>query len=217
MCNVATTGDHVIAREFFLEGQRGGLPKVPACERCNHLKSQLEHYLTAVLPFGGVHPNAVENLTTMVPKRLERNLRLRAELGQGIKRTTRTFLPLDGTKLLGLSEFIAKGLIWYHWGVYIGPGYSSRAMALTESGASALHQVLFGTNPRSRVSADLGHGTFSYEGEHAPDAPQTSWWRLSLCGGVSLGEDPSTPDLLSREIFVATGQEDFIQAFGLEP
>ena len=49
-----TTGDHVFAREFFPEAARANLPKVPACESCNNEKSHLEHYLTAVLPFGEI-------------------------------------------------------------------------------------------------------------------------------------------------------------------
>src|SRR5947209_15193891 len=41
----ATSDDHVIAAKFFLEPQRGNLPQVPACERCNNEKSHLEDYL----------------------------------------------------------------------------------------------------------------------------------------------------------------------------
>jgi len=32
----ATTDDHVIAAKFFLEPQRGNLPEIPACQRCNN-------------------------------------------------------------------------------------------------------------------------------------------------------------------------------------
>jgi hypothetical protein len=37
---------------------RSQIPQVPACIRCNRDKSDLEHYLTAVLLFGGRHANA---------------------------------------------------------------------------------------------------------------------------------------------------------------
>lgn len=50
--DASDTGDHVIARGFFLPSERGGLPQVPACNRCNNEKSRLEHHLTTVLPFG---------------------------------------------------------------------------------------------------------------------------------------------------------------------
>ena len=43
----------MIAREFFLPERRAHRPQVPACNACNNTKSLLEHYLMAVLPFGG--------------------------------------------------------------------------------------------------------------------------------------------------------------------
>lgn len=59
---VATTVDHVFSREFFLVEDRGYLPEAPACKACNDEKSRMEHYLTAVLPFGGRHdPGARES------------------------------------------------------------------------------------------------------------------------------------------------------------
>ena len=36
------TADHVVAREFFPETHRDGLPKVPACKACNAAKAALE-------------------------------------------------------------------------------------------------------------------------------------------------------------------------------
>jgi hypothetical protein len=74
--------DHVFAREFFLVGQRANLPQVPACVDRNNTKSRLEHHLTASLPFGGRHPDALTNLETMGPKRLAKNARLQRELAQ---------------------------------------------------------------------------------------------------------------------------------------
>ena len=55
----AVVPDHVFAREFFLVNQRDKLPQVPACDKCNNEKSHLEHYLTALLPFGGSHADVV--------------------------------------------------------------------------------------------------------------------------------------------------------------
>jgi|SRR6516165_636442 hypothetical protein len=74
--NPAVVPDHVFAREFFLVNQRDNLPQVPACDKCNNEKSRLEHHLTALLPFGGSHADALTNLETMVPKRLAKNARL---------------------------------------------------------------------------------------------------------------------------------------------
>lgn len=80
---LSITADHVFAREFFPLMERGGLPKVPACAQCNRLKSVAEHYLTALLPFGGQHRSAAEDLVTMVPPRLDRNAKLRRTLAAG--------------------------------------------------------------------------------------------------------------------------------------
>jgi hypothetical protein len=58
----STTADHVIARGFFPLDLRANLPKVGACQECNHKKSKLEHALTAVMPFGAQHGRAKEAL-----------------------------------------------------------------------------------------------------------------------------------------------------------
>ena len=65
---LATTEDHVFARGFFVEARRDNLPKVPACQPCNQVKSGLEHYLATVLPFAGLHADAPANLQDMVPR-----------------------------------------------------------------------------------------------------------------------------------------------------
>jgi len=60
------TGDHILAREFVPVARRSQIPQVPACRRCNKDKSDLEHYLTAGLPFGGRHADAAATCKTMV-------------------------------------------------------------------------------------------------------------------------------------------------------
>ena len=74
------TGDHVIARGFFLPSERGELPQVPACNQCNNEKSRLEHHLTTVLPFGARHAAASRTLNELVPGRLEHNERVHRDL-----------------------------------------------------------------------------------------------------------------------------------------
>src|ERR1700733_6597816 len=83
--NVSQTGDHVVARKFFLDRRRRDLPKVPACTPCNTAKSGLETYLTSVMPFGGLHPNAHETLSSMLPRRLEKNPTLHRSLAEGTR------------------------------------------------------------------------------------------------------------------------------------
>src|SRR4051812_40099744 len=79
----STTGDHVFARQFFPTTKRANLPQVPACEACNAAKSVLEHYLTAVMPFGGLHADASYVLNAMTPPRLARNQKLHQTLAAG--------------------------------------------------------------------------------------------------------------------------------------
>lgn len=131
-CGQPSTGpDHVIALEFFLWKHRGNLPQVPACDACNGEKSALEHYLTALLPFGARHTFAQESLE-QVPKRLRKNQRLHRELGRGQGHVWAKddsslvlhmmTLPVDGPKLLdllllvgihGLAKVYAPPVNWY--------------------------------------------------------------------------------------------------------
>jgi hypothetical protein len=56
-------------------------------------KSELEHDLTVVLPFGGRHPDAVANVSAMVPGRLRKNARLHKELAAGFEQSGGRALP----------------------------------------------------------------------------------------------------------------------------
>jgi hypothetical protein len=130
----STTEDHIFAREFFLPEDRDNLPKAPACKECNDEKARLEHYLISVLPFGGRHAQALANLQGGVPRRLAKNRKLRSELantmepvwlreGAGLFQPTR-MISFDGRRLEELLKYIARGLAWFHWRTYIGPGVS---------------------------------------------------------------------------------------------
>src|SRR6185437_3332389 len=100
----SSTGDHIFAREFFPVERRNGLPMVPACVECNNAKSALEHYLTAVLPFGSQHPDAKAMLVNDVPRRLAKNQKLhqtliagssKFEVVEGAERVERMAIPFD--------------------------------------------------------------------------------------------------------------------------
>jgi hypothetical protein len=198
-----TAGDHVFAREFFIDVRRGNLPKVPACEACNNEKSRLEHYLTAVLPFGGRHADSTKNLSTLVAPRLAKNARLHNELnaGQGqiwsreggLIVPVRT-LPVDGEKIGRLFEFITKALLWHHWKVILEPGRHGLWSGLLSPVGVQLHRSFFAMNGNARVSANLGEGTFTYEGLQGTDIPEMSVWLFSMYGGMKLRGDPQTPN-----------------------
>ncbi|WP_157381119.1 HNH endonuclease [Burkholderia ubonensis] len=88
----ANTGDHVIAREFCLSDSRENLHKVPACTSCNNAKSQLEHYVLAVLPMGGAHPDAAATIKMQLAPRLAKNDALRRRIDAGGKKACRSRL-----------------------------------------------------------------------------------------------------------------------------
>ncbi len=124
----ATTSDHIFARGFFPVHRRANLPQVPACAACNGEKSTLEHYLTAVLPFGGTHEDAHEALSEMVPPRLEKNTKLKNILSGGLVEDWREengvlvpamTVPFDSDRASELFRFITKGLLYHHWGMVL--------------------------------------------------------------------------------------------------
>jgi hypothetical protein len=136
-------GDHVVCREFFPLNRRANLPKVPACKGCNNDKSLLEHYLTAVLPFGARHQDA-HAVIEMTPARLARNRALHERLALGLRHILRATnggpwemgltVPLDSQAVEKLFEFVVKGLAWHHWRLELDDSHFVRASFLTAAG-----------------------------------------------------------------------------------
>lgn len=222
----SVTADHVIARGFFLEDRRSNLPKAPSCQKCNGDKSQLEHYLTSVLPFGGRHSDASVALKTMVPKRLGKNRSLQEELILGLRqRTVRhpdadasqptaLTVPIDTSCLRHLFALITRGLVWYHWKTILGPGHSVRAETISDTWARHCGQI-FTMKARGHVTENLGEGTFCYEGLQAEEPPELTIWRFSIYGGACLAGDPKAPAVTSTQILAITGPDLELQK--LEP
>jgi hypothetical protein len=213
----AATMDHVFAREFFLADRRANLPKVPACSACNGAKSQLEHYLTAVLPFGGQHADGLAHLTEMVPGRLARNQKLARGLTAGLSRTMvpgretpAMTIPIEPEKVGELFALIAKGLLWHHWQFLLPPNaFGVRADMLSPAGEQFYNQA-FAMNSGARVGEILGNGTFSYEGVQSAETPELSVWRFSVFGGLSVSGDPEAPGEISSQIGAMTGSHTLL-------
>lgn len=201
---ISSTGDHIFAREFFLEEQRSNLPQVPACEVCNNKKSELEHYLTAVLPFGGQHIDSKENLSLMAPKRLNKNRPLHEKLRSGMKRdwfetesgvlVKSTSIPIDFNRLEMLFDYIVRGLCWKHMRVQLFKEDIVQVMALTKTGEEFFEKRFFSLNAKYHVEKNLGDGTVSYEGVQGIDNPKVTAWRINLYGGIQLSGDQKYPD-----------------------
>jgi len=191
----------VFAKKFFLPARRVNprLPQVPACERCNRNKRDLEAYLMTVLPFGGQHRDALDNLQTMVPPRLAGNKKLHRALAQnasevltltrfGLRPTMS--LPIEWEKLLKLFEYVVRGLMFFHWRVrltsehcwYVAPSHSV-------PGFDRLLDDWIRGAAKARASRNLGNGTFLYEGVQATDNDALSAWRFSIYGGLKVADD----------------------------
>lgn len=191
----AISADHVFAREFFLPRDRVDLPKVPSCGRCNQSKSELEHYLSAVLPFGARHGAAIANLREMVPKRLSGNAQLRRMLSERAKtwaaehdrQAPVSTLPIEASKVKALFEFIVRGLAVFHWSSYLDREIEVEVLAVPEGAEDYFDRLLL-MNAAAKVKADLGHGTFTYEGSQAVDCPKITVWRIRTYGGLQFGD-----------------------------
>jgi hypothetical protein len=213
----AATMDHVFAREFFLADRRANLPKVPACAACNGAKSKLEHYLTAVLPFGGQHADGLVHLTEMVPGRLARNQKLARGLSAGLsstivpgRETPAMTIPIDPEKVGELFALTAKGLLWHHWQVLLSPNaFGVRAEMLSAVGEKFYNGALT-MNSKARVGGALGNGTFRYEGAQSAQNPELSVWRFSVFGGLSVSGDPEAPGEISSQIGAMTGSHTLL-------
>ena len=202
-------GDHIFARKFFLPDYRGHLPQVPACKSCNEEKSNLEHYLTAIMPFGGRHKHALQNLREQVPKRLAKNQRLYREFSQGQadeliyedNQTKKTMsLPFDASKIESLFKFIVKGLAWHHWRTNLPDKISIEVSMLTESGRRFYEERYFSLQAADSVSKNLANDTVIYKGIQGIDCPQVTAWLFQIYGGIILGGDKDNSELRSTEI-----------------
>jgi hypothetical protein len=197
------TGDHVIARKFFSEQKRGGLPIVPSCYKCNSAKSALELYAMSVMPFGATHADAGSVLETMVARRLEKNRKLAETLARGreihyVSRDggatweTEMRLPFAGEKLADLFSMITRGLAFAHFGVILPEAECAVEAGFVREVGRAFFEPLFAMNARKTGRIELGDGIFLYEGLQALDSPQLTVWRMSL-GGAILSGDPDSP------------------------
>jgi len=219
---ISETADHVIAREFLPVTDRADIPKVAACGPCNNAKSQLEHYLIAVLPFGSRHPTASMTLNTEVPRRLDRNHRLHNDLATGHQYawltengiTQRTItLPFDGEKLDALFTLVTRGLAAYHFGVVIPKDYFIGAGALASVAEPFMTSLLM-MNARAKVTRSLADGLIRYDGVQATDDPNLTVWRYRIYGGVRLS-DAGNPAEMPDTIWASSSRLRSQAVFGL--
>ena len=105
-----------------------------------------------------------------------------------------------GDKIDRLFEFIIKGLLWHHWNVILDRGrHGLWAGFLTPIGVQ-FHRQFFAMNANARVSANLGEGTFMYEGLQGTDIPEMSVWLFNVYGGMKLSGDPQLAAAAKQQI-----------------
>ena len=193
---ISETRDHVLARQFVLVERRRGLPLVPACKACNTTKSELERYLTIVLPFGGRHSDARENLSTMVPKRLANNPGLHAELAAGAapqwvptpsgRWQYASAIHIEADRLAAWLSYLTLGLMWHHWEI-IAAGRVTTETFLPQDGLrSPLEQALTAKAARRVPAVFIGGGVLDYEGALAFGDQIYAIWRFTIYGGLQL-------------------------------
>jgi hypothetical protein len=195
-------GDHVLAREFVLVRHRKGLPIVPACGPCNTKKSKLETSLTVYLPFGARHQDAPETLSTLVPKRLTKQPKIRAHVEQALDRSwfpspQALFQPREIEMLMPADEIeawvsmVCAGLIAFHWGVIVA-GLVDIEPILIPTDAEPEISLAFRARASHRVGpVTIGGGALTYEGVMDETTELGSAWRLQVYGGIQMGgEEP---------------------------
>lgn len=189
---------------------RDDLPQAPACARCNGEKSSLEHYLTAVLAFGGLHRDAGEILRTMVPKRLQRNAKLLRELQRGF---TGEKLPLRPHQLERLFAFVTKGLLWHHWGTVLEEDDGIAVTMVQTPGVAKIAETLSKLGMKDRVVNNLGDGTFSYQGVQTIHSPHLTFWWYAIHGGMQFADSFQDPDARNSLILAITGPKALMPRF----
>lgn len=193
----AATAGHVIARGFFPLELRGNLPKVGACKVCNNKKSQLEHRLTLIMPFGARHSGASESLQAVEGK-IAKNQKLLRWLAEGLRYTLRSVdgspwqlemtVPAPSQDIEELGAYIVKGLARHHWNLDIGPGIFVRASFLKAHEAAAFERFFEG-KAKERLSGNLGEGVFAYDAIQSVADPVITLWKMTLYG-AEVGGDP---------------------------
>jgi hypothetical protein len=141
----------------------------------------------------------------LVGERLAQNRRLQRELAQGMERVEeRLVVPFDSTRLCRLFEFIARGLITYHWRAPLPPHCRAKAVILTADGRALFDRLISAAG--SHIANDLSAGTFTYRGLRDAITPEHTVWQFTAFGGLRF----SDADNLPTRIGVLTGSPDFL-------
>jgi hypothetical protein len=193
---LSSTADHVFCREFFPVGFREGLPKAPACKRCNERKSALESYLTTILPFGSSHPAALSGQMEKVARRLAKQPSTKqridreaevvwVETPQGIIVPT-VGLPLDPDKVVEYFDLTVRGLVWHEWAAVVPDDYAVEVFTLAPEAFEAFSATILSLGKSTKVRRSFAKGALQYVAARAPKDPAFSTWHITLYEGLGL-------------------------------
>lgn len=115
--------------------------------------------------------------------------------------------PFRGQKLHDLLVYLAKGLLWHHWQVVLGPEFVVRAISLTSAG-QGMFESLVGRYALRTVSNNLGEGTIRYEGAQARGYPEFSFWGFSIFGGIRFHGESGAASTRTKYHVAVTGRAD---------
>jgi hypothetical protein len=199
--DVPTEQEHILARSFVLKGSHvGPWPSAPACRSCNKDKANLEHYVTAVAPFGGRHRDARVNLEQnerrlVKNQKLARSLNMRPADGW-VKHDGMWVRPseveFDWEKLGALCAYLAKGLARHHWGVVVGGEdcFVDVHLPLVGIARANYEKLRRARTGAERIAGSIGGDTFVYAGAQAETNPRITVWEMKLYGGLRQLGDP---------------------------
>ena len=200
-CGVATssTADHVFSRALFPVGFRADLPKAPACQACNNVKSGLESYLSTVLPFGSDHPAGLVGQVAKIKRRLFRQAGVLKGLRNDARitwvetaggfRVPTLSLPLDGERFVQYIELGIRGLVWHESSVVLPPTYVVEVFTLANEVFEAFAETVLALGSATKVDRSFAKGALKYTTAHAPDDPCFATWNLALYDGLGIASE----------------------------
>jgi len=189
----SVTGDHVVAREFFPEDARDGLPQVPACAACNGAKSSLEHHLATVLPIAGLDDAAAHGRAQKLVRRLDKNRALERTLQDSFNRLDdvagdgRRAVEFDQVPLLQYMAWVARGLSWYHFEVRIDEDTKVSVRFEKQDRLIGAANFIQALDTGRRAEGHFANGALCYQGVLINASEKITFWYIRIYSGLYFG------------------------------
>ncbi|KAF0190849.1 MAG: hypothetical protein FD165_2407 [Gammaproteobacteria bacterium] len=114
-------------------------------------------------------------------------------------------VPFDGSRYTELFEYVAKALVWHHWGTYLTKESFVYSIALTGKGAELFHEYFFALRSKQRVEVTIGANTIKYIGVQAIDNDQLTVWQFEVFDGLVVSNSIDEGFYKSGSVGVMTG------------